>query len=72
MLVPIPKSVVDPNVVVRVVDPLVTVETMADVVMADGEGLVMVEVYEMYEPVGIVASEVPVKTRTSPLLDMES
>ena len=47
MLVPTPNSVVDPKVVVRVVDPLDIVDTMADVVMADVEGLVMVEEYEM-------------------------
>jgi hypothetical protein len=32
---PIPYIVVDPSVVVIVVDPLVTVETMADVLIAD-------------------------------------
>lgn len=46
MLVPTPKSVVDPRVVVRVVEPLLIVETMADVVIADVEGLVEVEEYE--------------------------
>lgn len=72
ILVPTPNSVIDPSVVVRIVDPLVTVETMADVVMADVEGLVTVEEYEMYDPVGRVTSEVPVKTRTSSLLELES
>jgi len=47
MLPPTPNNVVDPKVVVRVVDPLLIVETMADVVIADVEGLVEVEEYDM-------------------------
>jgi len=43
MLVPTPNSVVDPRVVVRVVDPLLIIEMMADVVIADVEGRVKVE-----------------------------
>lgn len=46
MLVPTPNSVVDPSVVVRVLDPLLIVETRADVVIADVEGRVKVEEYD--------------------------
>jgi hypothetical protein len=48
IVVPIPKIVVDPRVVVRVEEPLVTVETIADVVIAEevGEDTVKVEVYD--------------------------
>lgn len=44
-VVPIPKIVVDPRVVVRVEEPLVTVERIGDVVIAEevGEETVMVE-----------------------------
>lgn len=47
-VVPIPKMVVDPRVVVRVEEPLVKVERIADVVIAEevGEETVMVEAYE--------------------------
>lgn len=43
IVVPIPKMVVDPKVVVRVVEPLVTVERIAEVVMAEEVEMVMVE-----------------------------
>ena len=57
MIDPIPNIVVDPRVVVRVVDPLVTVDTIAEVVIADGEvGTVIVVEYEMYGPVGVANS----------------
>ena len=46
MELPTPNNVVDPRVVVCVVDGLVIVETMAEVVTAEVEGSVIVEVYE--------------------------
>lgn len=64
---PIPKKVIVPSVVVRVVEPLVTVETTTEVLIADEDTLlvtVCVEEYEMYDPVGVASSEVPVKTMT--------
>jgi hypothetical protein len=39
---PIPNNVVDPSVVVRVEEPLLTVETIAEVVMAEVVCLVTV------------------------------
>lgn len=62
----VPKIVVDPRVVVRVVDPLVIVEMISEVVIGEDEATVMVELYEMYGPVGIVASDVPLKVRIPP------
>ena len=44
--VPIPRIVVEPKVVVRVVDPLVTVETIARVEIGEDVATVLVEVYE--------------------------
>jgi hypothetical protein len=63
MTLPIPNIVIVPNVVVRVEDPLVIVETTTDVLIAEEVvvvGTVTVEAYERYEPVGVV-SVAPVK-----------
>lgn len=71
-IVPIPKIVVDPRVVVLVEEPLVTVETIADVVIADVVSVdtVMVEEYTRYFPVGVAASVIPpVKTVSLPELE---
>lgn len=47
MLVPTANMVVEPKVDVRVEDPLVIVETRADVVIAEVDGRVYVDEYEM-------------------------
>ena len=53
-----PYSVVEPNVVVLVVDPLDIVETRARVDIADDAVVsVRVEAYEIYLPVGVRNSE---------------
>lgn len=49
----------DPIVLVIIEEPLVTVEMIADVVMAEEEvvvGTVIVDVYDMYFPVGVACS----------------
>jgi hypothetical protein len=64
---------VDPIVVVIVDEPLVTVEIIADVVMAEEEvvvGMVIVDLYDMYLPVGVACSLVPV-TIVKPVLELE-
>lgn len=68
--VPTPNIVVDPRVVVLVVEPVVTVERRREVVIADSELRVMVEAYEIYDPVGVAPSETPVKTEI-PLVEPE-
>lgn len=63
---PIPNIVIVPRVVVRVVDPLVIVETTTDVLIAEDVvvvGTVIVDSYERYDPVGVV-SVAPVKIIT--------
>ena len=58
---PIPNIVIVPRVVVRVDPPLVIVETIIEVLIAEEEvvvGTVRVEEYVRYGPVGIV-SEAP-------------
>ncbi len=58
---PTPKIVIVPRVVVRVKSPLVIVETIIEVLIAEEEvvvGTVIVEEYVRYGPVG-VASEAP-------------
>lgn len=73
--VPTSNKVVEPNVVVRVVDPVLIVETMAEVVNATVEGSVTVVVYERYDPVGVASAvrlvEEPDK-RITPSLELES
>jgi hypothetical protein len=62
---------VDPIVVVIIEEPLVTVEMIVDVVMAEEEvvvGTVIVDVYDMYFPVGVACSLVPV-TIVKPVLE---
>lgn len=68
---PIPNIVIVPRVVVRVVDPLVIVETITDVLIAEEVvivGTVRVEAYDRYDPVGVV-SVAPVRIIT---LSLES
>jgi hypothetical protein len=58
---PIPNIVIVPRVVVRVEPPLVIVETIIEVLIAEEEvvvGMVIVEEYVRYGPVGVI-SEVP-------------
>ena len=66
MVVSVPKIVIVPKVVVRVKDPLVIVETTTEVLMAEEVPVdtVIVEAYERYVPVGVVAVA-PVKIITS-------
>lgn len=45
--VPTPNNVVDPSVVVRIEEPLLIVETMAEVVTGEVDCLVIVEEYEI-------------------------
>jgi hypothetical protein len=62
---PIPNIVIVPRVVVRVVDPLIIVETTTDVLIAEDVvvvGTVIVEAYERYDPVGVV-SVAPVRVK---------
>jgi hypothetical protein len=61
--------VVEPRVVVRLEEPLVTVERSADVVITEDVVRVLVEEYETYDPVG-VTSDVPERIMTS-LLELE-
>lgn len=70
--VPTSNRVVEPSVVVRVDDPVLIVETIAEVVNAEVESWVSVEEYVRYWPVGVGAT-LPDKVIILPLdVELES